>query len=81
MDMIRTQVYFEENQLLTLKRLAKQENKKFSVKLREIIDECIEKKKKYKNNEERQKAWREFIGYNKTKGHRYLSRDIDKILY
>jgi len=79
--MTRTQVYFDDKHYAELKLWAGREKRRFSEILREIVANALEEKRTFRTPEERREAWKAFIGSDKSKGGKYLSRDIDKILY
>jgi len=76
------QVYMVDEHSRDLTFLASQKKKNFSQALRDVIDSGLKiQMAQYKKRDNRAEVLREFVGLDKTKGNRNLSKNIDKILY
>lgn len=78
--MIRTQVYFEEEHRDELMKWARLERRKFSEILREIVAKAV-RERNGTTKKINLKNWNKFMGAGGGTGDKYLSRDVDKILY
>jgi len=78
--MNRKQIYFTDKHEEGLASWAKNDRKKFSEILREIVDKALSEKvssvKKINLDN-----WKKFMGAGGGTGDRFMARDIDKILY
>ncbi len=80
--MTRTQVYFTDEHKRELTVLAAKKKKKFSQVLRDVIESGLKNELAViRKRVNRSDLLKKFVGFDKSKGNRNLSKNIDKILY